>query len=156
MDQITFKGCFGCGPTNDSGLKATFREMEDGRIEGIFVANEKHIGYPDSVHVGPLVGFLSEVMGRLAFTKDLYYLTQSIQVTFFSAVSPGVKIRAFASMKRHIGHHLMAEAKMYGPGGELIAEAEGKYSLSDRPTIKKWVGKSASPEKSSSGSQESS
>lgn len=143
MDQITFKGCFGCGPTNDAGLKASFRTMEDGRVEGVFIAGQQHIGYPDSVHVGPLVGFLSEVMGRLAFTKNLYYLTHSIQVTFKSAVSPGVKIRAFASIKRHTGHHLVAEAEMFGPRGELIAVAEGKFSLSERPTLKKWVGKSS-------------
>jgi len=147
MDQISFEGCFGCGPTNDAGLKAVFRTMEDGRVEGVFIANQQHIGYPDSVHVGPLVGFLSETMGRLAFPKNLYYLTHSIQVTFKSAVSPGVKIRAFATLKRITGHHLVAEAKMYGPGGQLIAEAEGKYSLSERPTIKKWVGKSTQTEK---------
>jgi len=155
MDQISFKGCFGCGPDNDAGLKAVFRTMEDGRVEGVFVANENHVGYPDSVHVGPLVGFLSEVMGRLAFPKNHYYLTHSIQVTFKSAVSPGVKIRAFGHIKWQTEHHLVAEAKMYGPGGVLIAEAEGKYSLSDRPTVKKWVGKNPHSEEPPPGSGES-
>ncbi len=154
MDQISFEGCFGCGPTNDAGLKAVFRTMEDGRVEGVFVAGQQHIGYPDSVHVGPLVGFLSETMGRLAFQKNLYYLTRSIEVTFKSAVSPGVQIRAFATLKRIHGDHLSAEAKMYGPGGQIIAEAEGKYLLSKRPTIKKWVGKSPQAERPLSESQE--
>jgi len=137
MDQISFNGCFGCGPTNEAGIKGVFRTMEDGRVEGVFVAGQQHIGYPDSVHVGPLVGFLSEAMGRLAFPRNLYYLTESIEVTFKCAVSPGVKIRAFATIKRLTGHHLSAEAKMYGPGGQLIAEAEGKYSLSTRPALRK-------------------
>jgi len=114
--------------------------MEDGRAEGVFIASQNHIGYPDSVHVGPLVGFLSETMGRLAFTKNLYYLTHSLNVTFKCAISPGVKIRAFATLKRHSSRHLIGEAKMYGPGGELIAEAEGKFALSDRPTLKRCVG----------------
>jgi hypothetical protein len=43
-------------------------------------------------------------------------------------------------MKRQTGHYLFGEAKMYGPGGELIAEAEGKFALSQRPTVKKCVG----------------
>ena len=140
MEQITFKGCFGCGPDNKCGLNATFRTLPDGRVEGVFVASQNHIGYKDSVHVGPMVGFLSETMGRLAFTKDLYYLTHSLSVKFHCAVSPGVKIRAFATIKRHIGHHITAEAKMYGPGGELIAVAEGKFALSERPNVKRIVG----------------
>ncbi len=146
MDQISFDGCFGCGPDNHTGLKATFRTLEDGRVEGVFVASQNHIGYPDSVHVGPLVGFLSEAMGRLAFTKDLYYLTQSLSVTFKCAVSPGVKIRAFATLKRQSSHHLIGEAKMYGPGGELIAEAEGRFVLSHRPGVKRCVGEKTDSE----------
>jgi acyl-coenzyme A thioesterase PaaI-like protein len=114
--------------------------MADGGVEGIFVAGNSHCGYKDNVHVGPLVGFPSETMGRLAFTKDLYYLTHSLHVTFRCAVSPHVKIRAFATLKKHSGDHLTAEAKMYGPDGELIAEAEGKFALSDRPTVKRCVG----------------
>jgi acyl-CoA thioesterase FadM len=143
MEQISFNGCFGCGQNNDSGLKATFRTLKDGGVEGVFIAAHHHCGYKDSVHVGPLVGFLSEAMGRLAFGMDLYYLTHTLSVIFRCAVSPGVKIRAFATMKRHSGHHLTAEAKMYGPGGELIADAEGKFVLLDRPEVKRRIGKPA-------------
>lgn len=140
MDQVTFQGCFGCGQDNRSGLKATFRTMANGGVEGVFTAGHHHCGYKDSVHVGPLAGFLSETMGRLAFIKDLYYLTTSLNIKFHCAVSPGGKIRAFATIKRHHHNHMTAEAKLYGPEGELVAEAEGRFELSSRPAIKRCSG----------------
>jgi acyl-coenzyme A thioesterase PaaI-like protein len=114
--------------------------MANGGVEGIFVAGHNHCGYKDSVHVGPLTGFLSETMGRLAFAMDLYYLTSSINVKFHCAVSPGGKIRAFATLKRHTHHHMTAEAKLYSPDGELVAEAEGRFDLSARPSVKRCSG----------------
>lgn len=140
VDQVTFQGCFGCGQDNKCGLKATFRTMASGGVEGIFIAEHHHCGYKDSVHVGPLVGLLSETMGRLAFSMDCYYLTNSLHVKFHRAVSPGGKIRAFATIKRHLHHHMTAEAKMYSPEGELVAEAEGKFELSVRPSVKRCSG----------------
>ena len=140
MDQVAFQGCFGCGQDNKSGLKASFRTMSNGDVEGIFIAGHHHCGYKDSVHVGPLAGFLSETMGRLAFSKNLYYLTHSLNIKFHCAVSPGGKIRTFATIKHFHHHHLTAEAKMYSPEGELVAEAEGKFELSGRPSVKRCSG----------------
>ena len=82
MEQIFFDGCFGCGPDNESGLKATFRNMKDGGVEGFYTPQQHHCGYRDVVHIGPITGFISEVMGRVVFQKDQYYLTQSMNVTF--------------------------------------------------------------------------
>ncbi|UCG38831.1 MAG: PaaI family thioesterase [bacterium] len=140
MEQIGFEGCFGCGQDNVHGLKATFRDMEDGGVEGVFVAQHHHCGYRDAVHVGPLVGFISEAMGRLAYRKDMYYLTQSLEVSFLCAVSPGVRIRAFATVRKNLGHHFTAEAKLFGPAGELIARAEGRFVTMKRAEVSKCVG----------------
>ena len=57
MEQTPFEGCFGCGPDNEFGLKATFRNMSDGGVEGFFTPQQHHCGYSDVVHVGPISGF---------------------------------------------------------------------------------------------------
>ena len=141
MEQIPFDGCFGCGPDNPCGLKATFRNMSDGGVEGFFTPHEHHCGYNDVVHVGPIAGFLSEVLGRLAFHRDLYYLTRSMNVTFKCSVSPGVRLHAMASLKKSTSSHFSAEASVYGPEGELIATAEGHFITMKRAEAKKVVGK---------------
>ncbi len=141
MEQISFKGCFGCGPDNPWGLKATFRAMSDGGVEGFYVPQEHHCGYSEVVHVGPIVGFLSEVLGRLAFQRDLYYLTQSLSVTFKCSVSPGVRLHAMSRLKRHTKTHFTAEASVYGPEGELIAVGEGRFVTMERAEVKRMAGK---------------
>ena len=140
MEQKSFTGCFGCGEDNESGLKAAFRNMENGDVEGYFTPNESHCGYEDAVHVGVIAAFFSEVMGRLALTKDKYYLTHSLDMTFKSAVSYGTKLRGHATLKRSAGDRFAAKGTVYGPDGEIIAEAEGRFVTMDSPRIKRRVG----------------
>ncbi len=141
MEQTPFEGCFGCGPDNEFGLKATFRNMSDGGVEGFFTPQQHHCGYSDVVHVGPITGFLSEVLGRLAFHQDQYYLTQSLNITFKCSVSPGVKLHAMARLKRSSKSHFTAEGGIYGPEGELIATGEGQFVTMKRAEAKKIAGK---------------
>ncbi|UCF88146.1 MAG: PaaI family thioesterase [bacterium] len=141
MEQIPIEGCFGCGIDNQSGLKATFRNMGDGGVEGFFTPQQHHCGYSDVVHVGPITGFLSEVMGRLAFHKDQYYLTRSMSITFKCSVSPGVKLHAMAKIKKHHRSHFTAEASVYGPEGELIATGEGSFITMQSAEAKRVAGK---------------
>lgn len=141
MEQIPFEGCFGCGPDNSTGLKATFRNMKDGGVEGFFTPQQHHCGYNDVVHVGPIAGFLSEVLGRLALGKDQYYLTHSINITFKCSVSPGVRLHAMSKLKKYSRSHFLAEATVYGPEGEVIATGEGRFITMERAEAKRVAGK---------------
>ena len=141
MEQILFDGCFGCGAENESGLRATFRNMKDGGVEGFFTPQQHHCGYWDVVHVGPIAGFISEVMGRVVFQKDQYYLTQSMNITFKCSVSPGIKLHAMAKLKKYSRSHFLAEAKVYDPEGALIATGEGRFITMERAEAKRIAGK---------------
>ena len=140
MEQIPFNGCFGCGQNNEYGLRATFRNMSEGGVEGFFTPQQHHCGYSDVVHVGPITGFLSEALGRLAFHRDQYYLTQSMNVTFKCSVSPGVRLHAMARIKKYYKSNFTAEGGVYGPEGELIATGEGRFVTMVRAEAKKVVG----------------
>jgi len=141
MDQISFEGCFGCGPDNASGLKATFRNMSDGGVEGFFTPKQHHCGYRDVVHVGPIAGFLNELLGRLAFNRDQYYLTQSMSITFKCSVSPGTRLHGMSRFKHHSKSLFTAEAEIYGPEGELVARGEGRFISMERAQVKRIAGK---------------
>lgn len=141
MEQIPFDGCFGCGSDNEHGLKATFRNMGDGGVEGFYTPQQHHCGYRDVVHVGPIAGFISEVLGRVVFQKDQYYLTQSMNISFKCSVSPGVKLHAMAKLKKYSKSHFSAEATVYGPEGEVIAIGEGQFITMPKAEAKKVVRK---------------
>ena len=115
--------------------------MSDGGVEGFFTPQQHHCGYRDVVHVGPIAGFLSEVLGRVVFQKDQYYLTQSMNITFKCSVSPGVKLHAMAKLKRYFKTHFTAEATVYGPDGEIIATGEGRFVAMEKAEAKKVAGK---------------
>jgi len=144
MEQIPFEGCFGCGPDNEYGLQATFRNMSDGGVEGFFTPTQHHCGYCDAVHIGPIAGFLSEVMGRLALTRDQYYLTQSMNITFKCSVSVGTRLHGMARLKKHHKTHFTAEGEVYGPEGELVATGEGRFVTMERAQVKRIAGKEKS------------
>ena len=144
MDQVLFDGCFVCGPGTRCGLKATFKNLPDGEVEGIFTPDEQHCGYEDVVHAGVLVGFLDETLGRVCFPRDKYYLTQSLNVKFKCAASSNIRLRAFAKLKRVSKKHFTAEGKVFGPAGEVIAEAEGKFIFMDSAVVKRVSGREGS------------
>ena len=100
--------------------------------------------------IGRLVGnvsllvempFVHRGLGRVVFQKDQYYLTQSMNVTFRCSVSPGVKLHAMAKIKKYSRTHFTAEAKVYGPEGEVIATGEGRFVTMQRAEVKRIAGK---------------
>ncbi len=137
MEQVLFDGCFVCGPDTRCGLKATFKNLPGGEVEGVFTPDEQHSGYEGVVHTGVIVGFLDETMGRVCFSMDKYYLTQSLNVIFKCAASSNIRLRAFAKLRRSTRRHFTAEGKVFGPSGEVIAEAEGRFVLMDGAVVKK-------------------
>lgn len=139
MEQISFDGCFGCGSDNPTGLQATFRDTADGGVEGFYTPRQEHCGYRDVVHVGPIVGFMSEALGRLAFSRDMFYLTQSLTVNFKCSVSPGVRLHAMARTRKHSKKHFVGTVEVSGPDGELIATGEGSFITMVNPEIKRSV-----------------
>ena len=127
MDQISFAGCFVCGPDNRCGLKAQFRNLEDGRVEGTFIADDVHCGYEGIVHGGVIMGFLDEALGRLAFQQDRLFLTHTLEVSFRKAAAPGDTLRAVASLVEWSRRQFTCEGELYDPDGEIVATARGRF-----------------------------
>lgn len=127
MDQIAFSGCFVCGPDNRCGLRAEFRNLEDGGVEGTFVPEEIHCGYQDIVHGGILMGFLDEVLGRLAFRQDRLFLTHTLEVSFRKAAAPGDRLRAVGTLLDWSRRQFTCEGVLYDSKDEVVATARGRF-----------------------------
>jgi uncharacterized protein (TIGR00369 family) len=129
LDQLLFPGCFVCGPDNVCGLKAVFKTLDSGDVEGVFTPDQGHCGYEGIVHGGILMGFLDEVLGRLAFTRDRLFLTHTLEVTFRKAASPGAPLRAVARETNWSRRKFAAEGILTDKEGDIVATARGTFLI---------------------------
>ena len=129
MDQVSFKGCFVCGPDNECGLKARFRTLENGDVEGTFTPDISHNGYENIVHGGVLMGFLDEALGRLAFIRDKMFLTHTLEVSFRKAAEPGKPLTAVATLGEWKKRQFTAHGTVRDPEGEVVAVAKGRFLI---------------------------
>ena len=127
MDQLLFSGCFVCGPDNECGLKSTFRTLETGEVEGAFTPDVKHAGYEGVVHGGIIMGFLDEVLGRLAFNRDRLFLTHTLEVTFRKSASPGKQLKAVAQEEEWSSRKFRATGTVTDEEGKIVATAKGTF-----------------------------
>lgn len=127
MDQILFSGCFVCGPDNECGLRSTFRTLESGEVEGVFTPDVKHCGYAGVVHGGVIMGFLDEVLGRLAFIRDRLFLTHTLEVTFRKAASAGKCLKALAQEEEWSKRRFKATGTVTDESGDVVATAKGTF-----------------------------
>jgi uncharacterized protein (TIGR00369 family) len=141
MDQILFPGCFVCGPDNEWGLKAGFRTLDNGDVEGIFTPDRRHCGYEGIVHGGVLMGFLDEVLGRLAITRDRLFLTHTLEVTFRKAAAPGKPLRATAWESSWSRKKFTAEGTLTDEDGGVVATAKGIFLIMNQAMEEKLLTK---------------
>ncbi len=137
MDQILFPGCFVCGPDNECGLKAGFQTLDSGDVEGSFTPDRRHCGYEGVVHGGVIMGFMDEVLGRLAFTRDRLFLTHTLEVTFRKAASPDVALKAVASEINWSRRKFTAEGTLTDEKGDVVATAKGTFLIMNEKMEKK-------------------
>ena len=129
MDQVLFPGCFVCGPDNEWGLKGTFETLESGEVRGVFTPDRRHCGYEGVVHGGVIMGFMDEVLGRLALARDRLFLTHTLEVTFRKAASPGKPLTALASEVEWSTRKFTARGTMTDRDGAVVATARGTFLL---------------------------
>jgi len=129
LDQMLFSGCFVCGPDNEWGLKGVFSTLESGEVKGVFTPHRRHCGYEGVVHGGIIMGFMDEVLGRLALSRDRLFLTHTLQVTFRKAASPGRPLTALAREIHWSSRKFTAEGTLTDEGGVVIATARGTFLI---------------------------
>jgi uncharacterized protein (TIGR00369 family) len=127
VEQVLFSGCFVCGPDNECGLKATFENLDTGIVEGNFTPDTRHCGYEGIVHGGVLMGFLDEVLGRVAFARDRMFLTHTLEVSFRKAAAPDKPLKAVAKETEWSKRKFTAEGTLTDEDGDVVATAKGVF-----------------------------
>jgi uncharacterized protein (TIGR00369 family) len=128
--QYNSKLCFICGLKNNSGLKASFYETENGELIATFIPTEEHQSYPGRLHGGIASAILDETMGRAILVgneKEIWGLTIELNVIYKKPIPLGVELKVLARISEENSRFFHGTGEIVLPGGEVAVSARGKY-----------------------------
>jgi len=125
--QPNSRKCFVCGVDNPFGLQLKFYDLEPGEVLVEFTVPERFQGYPGIVHGGIVAAMLDEVtsrtlMGEVEAPRFMY--TARLEVRYRKNVPVGQPLRILGHAGKNKRHTATATGEIFGPDGELLAEAE--------------------------------
>jgi uncharacterized protein (TIGR00369 family) len=118
-----------CGREADGGFRARLRH-EDGEVLANVEIPRRFQGYPATAHGGVVSALLDEVLcwavmaatGRLCVTREM-------RLRYLRPVPTETPLLARARVPNARGRgRLRSEARLEGPGGETLAEAEATFA----------------------------
>ncbi len=128
IKQPNSRNCFVCGLENEYGLKLKFYETAPGVVEVHYVVPEHFQGYPGMVHGGITAALVDEALGRVHIgsnpDKVRFMYTAKISIQYRKPVPIGEPIKIVARATRSRQRSAFSEAKIFGPTGDLLIEAE--------------------------------
>lgn len=127
--QQNSKTCFVCGLKNESGLKASFYELENDELVAIFKPLEEHQSYPARMHGGIAATILDETIGRLIMIKDetLFGVTVELNLKYKKPVPLDEEIRVVARITRDTRKLFEGSGEILLQNGEVAVSGHGKY-----------------------------
>jgi uncharacterized protein (TIGR00369 family) len=126
MKQPNSKQCFVCGRENPYGLKLEFYETKPGEVVVEYTVPDHYQGYPGVVHGGVVAAMLDEVTGRVHMGSNppRFMFTAKLEVRYLKNVPIGKRLRIVGYAGKSRERTATASGKIFGPDGELLAEAE--------------------------------
>lgn len=128
--QYNSKLCFVCGLKNNSGLKASFYETENGELVATFTPRAEHQSYPGRLHGGLASAILDETIGRAVMVgndREIWALTVELNLSYKKPIPLGVELRVVARITEENSRFFHGTGEILLPGGETAVSARGKY-----------------------------
>ncbi len=130
--------CFGCSPTNPSGLQMTFYNKEKSVFSWVTVPD--HLcGWHNLAHGGAISAILDEIMGRTAlYILNRLIMTKTITVAFLKPIFIGQELQAEGKVLEYKNEReATIEGFIHDNKGVLCARATGTFALFTPETLKK-------------------
>jgi acyl-coenzyme A thioesterase PaaI-like protein len=123
--QPNSRHCFVCGLENQYGLKLRFYETGQGEVTAEYTVPDQFQGYPGLVHGGIVTAMLDEVTGRAHMSdgETRFMYTAKLEIRFRKNVPIETPLRVVGQIVKSKPRMASSTGKIYGPGGELLAEA---------------------------------
>ncbi len=124
--QPNSRHCFVCGLENPFGLQLKFYEQEPGEVNAEITIPEQYQGYPGVVHGGIVAAMLDEITARAHMNGDppRFMYTARLELRYRKNVPVGQPLRLVGRAGPARQRTAVATGSIYGPQGELLAEAE--------------------------------
>ena len=133
--QPNSRHCFVCGLENPFGLHLRFYTTAPGEVSVEYTVPDHYQGYPGVVHGGVVAAMLDEATGRV-FMGDpnapRFMYTARLDIRYRKNVPVGMPLKLVGRAGKNKGRTATATGAIYGPDGELLAEAQAL--LVDVPT----------------------
>ncbi|ADY57335.1 phenylacetic acid degradation-related protein [Syntrophobotulus glycolicus DSM 8271] len=127
--QENSRMCLVCGVKNDFGLKASFYELDNGELAGIFTPREEHQSYPGIAHGGISAAILDETIGRaiMVTDRDMLGYTVELNLKYKKHVPLGQKLIVIGRITREKSRTFEGTGEIILANGEVAASATAKY-----------------------------
>ena len=125
--QPNSRHCFVCGIENDHGLHLRFYETGNGEVTVETTVPDQFQGYPGIVHGGIVASLVDEALGRVHMgpaDDPRFMYTAKLTVQYRKPVPTNQPIKIVAHARNSKRRSATSVAKVIGPRGELLAEAE--------------------------------
>jgi acyl-coenzyme A thioesterase PaaI-like protein len=126
--QPNSRFCFVCGLENPFGLKLSFYQTGPKEVTAHYTVPEQYQGYPGTVHGGVVAAMLDEVAGRSLMGLDVlntrFMYTARLTVQYRKNVPVAKPLQIVGRVKKEKSRVATASASIFGPSGDLLAEAE--------------------------------
>jgi acyl-coenzyme A thioesterase PaaI-like protein len=124
--QPNSRHCFVCGLDNPFGLQLRFYETGPGEVTAEYIVPDHFQGYPGVVHGGIVAAMLDEVTARVHVRMDQprFMYTARLEIKYRKNVPVGEPLRLVGQAGKSRDKTATSIGKIYGPDGELLAEAE--------------------------------
>ncbi len=127
--QPNSQNCFVCGLANPLGLKLRFYQENAGKVFANIVIPDEYQSFPGVVHGGIIAAILDEAAGRSQMYNDpkrdiRFMFTANMQIHYRKNVPTGQPLKLIGIAGASKQRSAQARAEIYGPEGDLLAEAD--------------------------------
>lgn len=125
--QPNSRHCFVCGIENEHGLHLRFYETAEGDVIVETTVPSRFEGYPGIVHGGIVASLVDEALGRVHMgpaDNPRFMFTAKLTVQYRKPVPTEKNIRIVAHSIKKKRRMATSKAEVFGPEGELLAEAD--------------------------------
>jgi uncharacterized protein (TIGR00369 family) len=128
--------CFGCGPSNATGLRLEFMIASDGAVVSLPIVPDTFEGHPGYLHGGIIATLLDEAMSKAVRAQGRPSMTRKMEVEYLRPVPSGATLRIEGRVVRSEGRKHWAEAVIVNAEETALARGNGLF-IEIQPKAKK-------------------
>lgn len=127
--QQNSRKCIVCGLENALGLKASFYELENSEVVGIFNPLEEHQSYPGRLHGGVASAILDETIGRAIMVSDqnVWGVTVELNLKYKKPIPLNQELRVMGRITKDSRKIFEGTGEILLSNGDIAVSAYGKY-----------------------------